>query len=630
MSLTELLETVYVDAEFYITVLFLIGFIAFLGTILRYIYLTNAYKKLRKFLSGQINQSEESQIRIFNINDHLEKKKTTTPKVIIRSWQRFYTEYNNTSNNTIPDPLFYFNENELVNKAGFRKLVEIVPAIFVSLGILGTFMGITIGISDINTGADVQGIQTGINTLLSGMHFAFFSSIIGILLSLIYQFCDRVLFYRPIINSTDKLLSVLDETIPVETESSLLDKMANTQEEQLNTMRDFFTDELIPQLTSGISESVSKSMAPHLEKSNEIMDQVAKNTLDAQSDSLNQMVDHFVESLNEVTGNQMSKLGDALHKTVEWQEKVHGEMSNLVDELSHVAKEQSEMAKNTTELSKQMNEYTEKLSNYQDRLSATVQELDSITETNTQLLGQMGETMKSLTLRQQETEEAFDQKITNMNTAIEKMTGLGSTFNDLNEEMNSTLTSLIDTTGNVNENIEQNRKLNESLIKQHELSNEWSTKTHEILEDMAHNSNLSESIQKNLEDLYSAISSERTSLDKMQSNYSQTLTTSVHELSEVWKEQRTIWRNTEDQFTKLNEDLTNSMDQFAEHMHRGIQGTFELFDGQLKNAIGYLAQGVSSIESVVESMEEDIGSVNGQINRFNEYLKRFNTEEKIG
>src|SRR5699024_4806696 len=110
--------------------------------------------------------------------------------------------------------------------------------------------------------------------------------------------------------------------------------------------------------------TVSKNLNPHLEKSNRIMEQVAENTLDAQSETLNDMVDHFIESLNEITGDHIKDLGAALHNTVEWQEKVHQEMSDLVVELSNVAEKQAEMAHNTTELSVKMNDYTKTLSEY--------------------------------------------------------------------------------------------------------------------------------------------------------------------------------------------------------------------------------------------------------------------------
>lgn len=605
----------------YLTGMFYTGIIIFLLTLGYYWYLQFSYTKFRKSLIDISNNFEDNHIRIHKINESFAKKKGKLKRI----WERYYNEYNNENNKSVPDPLYYFNSNELINKAGFRKLIEIIPAVFVSLGLLGTFIGIIIGISELNTNEGSEALFLGIDTLLQGMAFAFYSSIMGILISLTYQFIDRLIFYKSLQTSVDRLLIELDKTIPIETESSLLEKVANAQEEQLSDMKTFFTDQFLPVLTSGISDSISDVITPQLEKSNEIMDRVSKNTLEAQSESLNEMVNHFVSSLNEITGNHIEELGNALHKTVEWQEKVYDEMSSLVNELANVAKAQGDMAKKTTELSEEMNTYTEKLANYQDRLSNTTNELESITEENTKLLSTIGDRYEQLVTKHDEESNLFEQKLISMGEMIEKVTSMISSFTTLNEEMKLTIEAVVNTTGSLNENIQENQKLTETLMEQHEVSNQWSTKTQELLEDITQEINLSENIQETLENLYETVSTERRTLNQAQSQYSHTLTTSVDKLSELWNENSASMSNSQSQLTNLNESLSTSMESFAEHMHRGVQGTFEQFDGQLKNAINYLDRGVSSIGNVMEALEADISDIDRQINQFNQYLRDFNS-----
>lgn len=619
----EMFEEIFYFNSLYLSFIFYGGLIIFLWTFLGYAFIKKRYKKFSIYLESLSDDTEHE--RIHKINNYFDSSEKRHVLILKSLWKRYYNDYNHGTDKTIPDPLYYFNENELVSKAGRRKLVEIFPALFVSLGILGTFTGIVIGIADIDTGAGVSELQEGINSLINGMEFAFYSSILGIIMSLAYQLIDRLFFYKMIHTASDNLLLELDKSIPIKTESDLLDKMVNVQESQLNDMKSFFTDHFLPAMTSGVSESISNTIEPHLAKSNEIMDQVSQNTLDAQSDSLNQMVDHFVESLNQVTGDHIKELGSALEATVEWQGKVHAEMSGLVDELSNVAKEQAAMAENTTSLSEQMNEYTEKMSDYHEELSTTTKELNGVTSENKSLMNQMNEIYDNITTKQQEQETFFEEKVTRMNETVEKITTLGNTFTDMNEQMELTMQSLVKTSSQLGENITDNQLLSENLANQHELSNQWSVKTHELLEGISENAGLTESIQKNLNSLYNSVSSERESLDKLQEDYSKELSSSVVELSRLWNEQHAIMSDNQSQFNGLNEQLGQSMDQFAEHMHRGVQSTFEQFDVQLKNAIEYLSRGVSNINDVIESMEEDIDNVDGQITRFNEHLKAFNT-----
>lgn len=620
--------------DIYVKSILIAAIIIFFGTLFYYLYLSFGLSHFRRYLISVYEENDPIiENRIVKVNNYMNSldfiSGFITPTFIKNSWKRFYEEYNSLDNQVIPDPYQYFNDDRIVHKAGLRKVIEAIPAIFVSLGILGTFWGITTGISGIETQEGSEGLQEGINTLLDGMKVAFYSSIVGIFISLVYQFLDRLFFYKILSISSDNFLYDLDKTIPIESESSMLDKIAKSQEEQLNDMRGFFTDVFIPQLTSGIADTVSETLNPHLEQSNKIMEKVTESTLDAQGDTLNEMVDHFIESLNKVTGDHIKDLGDALHKTVEWQEKVHNEMKDLVDELSNVAKQQAEMASNTTELSKQMNEYTETLSNYQEKLTGSTSELISITEKNTNLLEQMKTINKDMAERHQEEEIQFINRVTVMNESVEKIETLGSTIYSLQQEMENSMNNLTEASNGIRDHVENTQKLNESLIDQHELSNEWSVKTHEILEDIAHNSNISEAVQQNLNDLYKNITVERKSLDSMQSQYSSLIENSIYTLKKHWKENNEIFIENQDKLSGLNNALSKSMDDFAEHMHRGVQNTFEQFDTELNKAVGYLARGVSGIQTVVESMEQDMDSINGQISRFNQTLEKLNTQVNV-
>src|SRR5699024_8220984 len=137
------------------------------------------------------------------------------------------------------------------------------------------------------------------------------------------------------------------------------------------------------------------------------------------------------------------------------------------------------------------------------------------------------------------------------------------------------------------------------LTNQHKLSNEWSIKTHELLEDITQNFNISESIQNNLDQLYNVITNERTALDIKQTEYNSLLANSSEELTTYWNENTEILLQNKNQFTELNSALSQSMNDFADHMYRGIQHTFEKFDDELTKAVEHLARGVSTIQMVV-------------------------------
>jgi biopolymer transport protein ExbB/TolQ len=62
-------------------------------------------------------------------------------------------------------------------------IFESIPQVFPTIGILGTFIGIAVGLWSF----DVNNIETSIPALLQGLKTAFIASIFGIILSIIFS-----------------------------------------------------------------------------------------------------------------------------------------------------------------------------------------------------------------------------------------------------------------------------------------------------------------------------------------------------------------------------------------------------------------------------------------------------------
>lgn len=85
----------------------------------------------------------------------------------------------------------YINE-ELLNQAGMTYYNSAVSGTLTGLGILGTFLGLTMGMSSFS-GNDIFTISDNIAPLLDGMKVAFHTSVYGIFFSLVFTFVYRSL-----------------------------------------------------------------------------------------------------------------------------------------------------------------------------------------------------------------------------------------------------------------------------------------------------------------------------------------------------------------------------------------------------------------------------------------------------
>lgn len=94
-----------------------------------------------------------------------------------------------TPNTLLPDIEETFNEDTISIKI-WRSAVNQIPETLTGLGILGTFIGLIIGISSIGF-SSVAAAITSLQTLINGIEVAFYTSIVGLILSIIFNLTYR-------------------------------------------------------------------------------------------------------------------------------------------------------------------------------------------------------------------------------------------------------------------------------------------------------------------------------------------------------------------------------------------------------------------------------------------------------
>ena len=104
------------------------------------------------------------------------------------------------------------------------RVVNSSPNILTSIGILGTFIGLTLALFHFDSGS-TESIRESINSLLSGMSTAFLTSVFGMLTSSIFLFCERRLLNK-IGNAVSAYTSELDATYHATNDQVLVDALS--------------------------------------------------------------------------------------------------------------------------------------------------------------------------------------------------------------------------------------------------------------------------------------------------------------------------------------------------------------------------------------------------------------------
>jgi len=125
-------------------------------------------------------------------------------------------------------------------------ILDSIPSVFTTLGVFGTFLGITIGLQDF----DVDNIDASIPTLLGGMKTAFWTSIVGIGLSVISSY-----FLSAVKQKWDRVGNLSSEEV-----EKLSDLIAVVKESNEITRKSF------EELRKAISSDQDDSLSTHLLK----------------------------------------------------------------------------------------------------------------------------------------------------------------------------------------------------------------------------------------------------------------------------------------------------------------------------------------------------------------------------
>ena len=167
----------------------------------------------------------------------------------------------------------YIGEYE-INNYTHRRLVEMVPDILTSLGILGTFLGLVLGLRGFNP-ASYEAMSSSVESLIDGIKVAFVTSIYGLSLSLAFSYWLRGCL-TSVSESLDRLLDAYYTCVVPPTDATAMNHIIANQNSQTKLMQQMQKD-LAKEVAASLSSSI-EPMVAHLDKTmDEFTDAVTMN-----------------------------------------------------------------------------------------------------------------------------------------------------------------------------------------------------------------------------------------------------------------------------------------------------------------------------------------------------------------
>ena len=322
-------------------------------------------KALRSLLDGQDRETLADSRR-----ETLQKAKTLNADNIGLLWQEFDESLVLSSDkkqlfNTI-DAEHFFNAKNLATGLTSSRLLAATPSFLVAIGVLGTFVGLTIGLEGLvgNT-TEIETLKSGINKLISGAAVAFMTSVWGVTFSLSLNLIEK-LFERSALNHIQDLQNKIDFLYPrLPAEQSLVHIAEHSKEskEALQELHERIGDRLQESI-NGMSEAMQNALTDTL---NNIMGPAIQTLVHSTNQQSSQVMENLVSSFMEGMSSAGRVQGEQLEKVAADVNIAVSSMGERLEQLfSKLSSQQTSSLDAQDEQSKRFQEQLQQLANSAD------------------------------------------------------------------------------------------------------------------------------------------------------------------------------------------------------------------------------------------------------------------------
>ncbi len=309
--------------------------------------------------------------------------------------------------------------------------VSYTPALLTSLGIFGTFAGIVVGLMAF----DANNIDGSIEGLLNGLKTAFFTSLVGIILSILFKVLqtlgvvssprniEEVSSATPedilgAINQQGKSIKSLVSAIGGDSDGSILSQLKllrgdindnqkisiNAQKEAVASLKNI-DEQLIAQ-----KESFNIFSDKLWVKMQDFADVLSKSATETVIEALKQVISDFNHNLTEQFGENFKQLNESVKELVVWQENYKVQISEMTElyklgvssitateaSVTAISNESKIIPETMTNLKDVMEVNQHQLSELENHLAAFKDIRDKAVEAVPEIRNQIDETVKTI------------------------------------------------------------------------------------------------------------------------------------------------------------------------------------------------------------------------------------------
>lgn len=442
---------------------------------------------------------------------------------------------------------------------------------FTGIGILGTFIGLTIGLAGVDT-SSTGALSSSISGLLGGMSTAFVTSIFGIVSAIVFGVWHSQNMKR-FGDAVSRFTDALDQVfIRKSVEEILLEELAESRAQRA----------AMEQLSTDMAISICDHLPDVLDQLAEKMDSAMKGNLDTMLAGLSERQDKQTEQLMQISSNTSSlvsggfdQLGDVLKKGVgQGAEELGNSLKNLSSDIASLAEGIRDILDRSTKASSEANQKT----------------LDALNEA----ISKMNETMEGMANKQ--TEET-DKNIQRMTALMEEMK---TTMKDIFDEMAASVKEQRTEIGKIAKDSADQTKENLGAI-----NASVKELMAEIADQMQQMQSMMDMHEKHMQE----------TLDQMR----QAVSSSGNVVNAAGKTVEAAGK-TAKVFVEAADDVSMKLKTAAEPLQKAAQ-PLQLAAASLDSGVQVLAQSMTKQQADAKSVAESMQKISGDYMKSSQYVK---------
>jgi ABC-type transporter Mla subunit MlaD/flagellar motor component MotA len=405
---------------------------------------------INKEIEANRTQSpEETEAR----NQHyleLMERQNLTQHTVNEDWHRLLKDWQ-LSEGLDCDVADYLSEDEILENCNYSTCMQI-PGILTALGILGTFLGLVLGLQRFDF-SNADQMTSSVEALVSGLNVAFYTSIYGVSLSIVFNLVFRWAL-TDLNQSLNQFYDVFHAALKPASQKDMVEKFCDYQNEQ-NELLDEIRQLLDERFGERLAGQMAVTLTPVFERITQSLDHIILDFHKEQAASLEKIVDAFVEQMSGALNQHIHVLGDSVDQLSRTQDAMSEELKALIGQIAQTGADTAKINAQAGEIFEQLNGYVAQLEKTSGDSAEIIRQMSGWAENLQTLSATQNNVLSTLVQHEKNLDETCARINTAQETLGENLTEFSNAaamlakreqdplqYNDLKEMLSAYMTSM--------------------------------------------------------------------------------------------------------------------------------------------------------------------------------------------